>query len=247
MEEISLIKLGLNKNESKIYLTLLKKGQTTAGKLIKIMEFHRNIIYDNLEKLIDKGLVSFIIENNIRLFQANPPNSILDMIEKEQKKLNEKKEIGKGLVEDISKIMPKKEDLQEAKIYRGVNGLKVFFKDTLEEGKDYYVFGAPKESIYIMSSTFWENYNLKRENKKVTVKMIFNDDLREWSTKIKSKLTKIKFLPKKFDTLSETIIYGDKVGIIVWTDKPIVTLIKDKILSLAYKKYFNILWNEAKD
>ncbi|PIZ52458.1 hypothetical protein COY27_00490 [Candidatus Woesearchaeota archaeon CG_4_10_14_0_2_um_filter_33_13] len=245
MDKLALIKLGLNKNESKIYVVLLKKGQATAGELIKATEFHRNIVYDNLEKLIDKGLVSFIVENNRKLFQVNSPDSISQMVEKKQKELDEQKKIAEEVKNEVYKIVTERKVEQEATIYRGVKGLKVFFKDTLEEGKDYYVFGAPKESLEIMGSTFWENYNLKREKIKVGVKMIFNDDLREWSKKIQSKLTKVKFLSKKFDTLTETVVYGEKVGIIVWTEKPIVTLIKDINLAKAYKKYFKILWEEA--
>lgn len=247
MDELALIRLGLNKNESKIYITLLRQGQATAGELIKATEFHRNIVYDNLEKLIDKGLVSFIFEDNRKLFQVNPPDSISQMLEKKQKELDEKKGIAEQVKKEVNEIISITKVEQEAAIYRGVKGLKVFFKGTLEEGQDYYVFGAPKDSLDIMGPAFWENYNLKREKKKISVKMIFNDDLREWSKNIQSRMTKIRFLPKKFDTLTETVVYGEKVGIIVWTEKPIVTLIKDINLAKAYRKYFKILWKEAKE
>ncbi len=247
MEETNLLKIGLNRNEAKVYITLLKLGTATAGQLIKATEFHRNIVYDNLEKLTDRGLVTFILEGKKKLFRPAPPEMITQMMEKEQQELNERKHTAEVIKKEVEKISSHAKETQDATIFRGVNGLKVVFKDTLAKGKDYYVFGAPKSSLEIMGSTYWENYNLKRAEKKITIKMIFNDDLREWSNKIKSNLTQIRFLPKKFDSVTETIIYGSKVAIIVWTEKPIATLIHDTNLAKSYKQYFDLLWKQAKD
>ena len=62
MDAVDLEKLGLNRNEAKVYFGLLQTVNTTASDLVKHLGLHRNIIYDNLEKLIEKGLVSFVIE-----------------------------------------------------------------------------------------------------------------------------------------------------------------------------------------
>ncbi len=247
MDETNLLKLGLNKNEAKVYVTLLQLGTASAGQLIKATEFHRNIVYDNLEKLADRGLVTFIIEGKKKRFRPAPPEMITQMLEKEQQELNERKETAEIIKKEVERITSHAKEAQEATMFQGINGLKVLFKDTLTEGKEYYVFGAPKSSLGIMGSTYWENYNLKRAEEKIKIKMIFNDDLREWSYKIKSGLTHIRFLPKKFDSITETIIYGNKVAIIVWTQKPIATLIKDKHLATSYKHYFDLLWKQAED
>ena len=200
-----------------------------------------------LEKLIEKGLVSFIYEGKTRIFKANHMDSFAEFLEKEQDILNKKKEIAEKIKKSAKKYLSNKNQVQEATIFRGIKGIKTLFLDTLNEGKEYYVFGAPKASLDLMGSAFLENYNLKREQKKMIIKMIFNEDLRQWSKMIKSKLTEIKFLPKKFDSITETIIYNEKVAIIVWTENPIATLITDKNLSKAYKLYFKILWKEAKN
>lgn len=246
MDEMQFVKLGLNVNEAKVYVMLLKSGSTSAGKLIKATGFHRNIVYDNLEKLADKGLVTFIIEGKKKVFQAAAPEMITEMLEKEQEELNQRKKAAEILKREAAKIqgMPRKS--QEAAIFRGVNGLKSLFKDIASDGKDYFVLGAPKSSLEIMGDSFWRNHNLNMDEERVSIKMIFNNDLREWSKNIKSRITQIKFMPKKFDALSETIIYGDKVAIIVWTERPIATLIRDENLAKSYKQYFDILWKQAK-
>ena len=62
MEIENLVELGFNKNEAIVLLALLKVGKSDANQIIKATKFHKNIVYDNLEKLIDKGLITFIKE-----------------------------------------------------------------------------------------------------------------------------------------------------------------------------------------
>src|SRR3989338_8349569 len=52
MEFQELIKLGFNKNEAKVYLSLANLGKTNASQIIKDTKFHKNIVYDNQEKEI---------------------------------------------------------------------------------------------------------------------------------------------------------------------------------------------------
>lgn len=242
-----LLQLGLNNSEIKVYLILLQKKISTAGEVIKKTGLHRNIVYDNLERLIDRGLISYIIEGKVKHFQVEPVNAIEDMIDKEQEQVENKRKIAKDLEKELKKIDKKQLVQQEATVFRGINGMKALLKDTLtKKGQNYFVFGAPKASVEIMGEIFWKNYNVKRKEKNIVAKMVFNEELRQWSKIIINNITKIKFLSEKFDSLTETMIYGDKVAIIVWTDRPIATLIKDKNLAKSYKKYFEILWTKAK-
>ena len=57
--------VGLTGNEIKVYLALLELGSVTAGDILKKIELHRGAVYDTLDKLIDKGLVSYFIKNNV--------------------------------------------------------------------------------------------------------------------------------------------------------------------------------------
>ena len=42
-----------------------------------------------------------------------------------------------------------------------------------------------------------------------------------------------------------TIIRNDKVGILIWTEKPIGILIHNKAVVDSYEKFFEILWKTA--
>lgn len=245
MKQEDLMSLGFNKNEAKVYLSLLKFGKADAHKLIQDTKFHKNIVYDNLEKLIDKGLVSFIVEDGRKVFQISSPHMLIEFFEEKEKKILKEKEKAKNLAKEISKIAKTIKHKQEATILRGIKGIKAFYNDSLY-GSDYVVFGAPKESLNIMGETFWKNLNLKRKEKKIKVRMIFNPSIKDYGNKIKDKFTDIRYFKQDFEPLTETHVQDDKVGILIWTEEPILFLIKDKLIAKDYLKFFEDMWKKAK-
>lgn len=242
----NLIKLGFNRNEAKVYLSLIKFGKTSANQLIKDTRFHKNIVYDNLDKLINKGLVTYIIEENKRVYVASSPDMLIDFIDEDMKELDQKKEIAVKLAGEIEKRIKIISYKQEASIYRGQKGIRVYHNEIIKKGNNYLVFGAPKQSVDIMGDYFWENFQAKRMEKKIKVDMIFNLSLKYFGNKLLNKYTRIRYFDRYFEPLTQTDIHEDKVAIIVWSDVPVLFLIEDKEVAKSYKKYFYDMWKKAK-
>jgi sugar-specific transcriptional regulator TrmB len=245
MEIEDLMKLDFNRNEAKVYLALIKFGKADAKQIIKETKFHKNIVYDNLEKLIDKGLVSFILEGKKKVFQIASSDSLVNYFKEKEQEVKEKKEAAIKISKEINKIAKSLPTKQEATIYRGIKAIKSFYNETLNKG-DYVVFGAPQESVDIMGEIFWQNYNLKRAHNKITVKMIFNPSIRYHGKKLINKFTKIKYFERDFEPLTETLIQREEVAITVWTKEPILFLIQDKDVAASYKKFFEKMWKLAR-
>ena len=245
MKTEDLIELGFNKNETKVYLSLIKFKEADAHRIIQDTKFHKNIVYDNLDKLIEKGLVTYIIKEGKRMYKLASPNMLVEFFKEKEKEVQDKKEKAVKIAEEINKSKKEIKYEQEAMVYRGIKGIKSFYKETLE-GKDYVVFGGPRESVDIMGETFWKNYNLKRMEGKIKVRMIFNPSLRDYGNTIVNKYTFVKYFDKDFEPLTETHIQDNKVGIIVWTEEPVLFLIKDRNVAKSYLKYFEDMWKIAK-
>lgn len=245
MEVSDFIKLGMNKNEAKTYISLIKFRKADAHQIIQDTKFHKNIVYDNLEKLIDKGLVTFILEGKKKIFQLTSANAIIDNIEEKQKVLEQYKKKAVEISKEIEKSIKINPQKQEANIFRGINGIKSFYQETLKGG-EFVTFGGPQKSIEIMGETFWFNYDLKRAEKKIKARLIFNYSIKHHGEKIKNKLTEVKYFDKEFEPNTETHIQDDKVGIIVWSDEPVLFLIQNKLVAESYKKYFEKMWKQAK-
>jgi hypothetical protein len=76
--------------------------------------------------------------------------------------------------------------------------------------------------------------------------MIFHKSLRNWKTQMPKSIIELKFLNEPFEPLTETTIYGNKVAFVVWTEKPIVTIINNEHVANSYRQVFDILWRQAK-
>ena len=61
----NLVNLGLTEGEAKVYTALLGTGSSTVGPIVKASGVASSNIYDILERLIEKGLVSFIIKSKL--------------------------------------------------------------------------------------------------------------------------------------------------------------------------------------
>jgi sugar-specific transcriptional regulator TrmB len=242
----NLIALGLSKNEAITYLELCKLEQSTGGNLIKITGFHRNIVYDNLEKLINKGLISYIIENNRKIFIASPPDALKDFIEEEQKRINTQKKIATDIIKKITPLIGHGNNTHNAIIIRGTHALKQELKQIFNQKTNYISFGGPDRSTRIMGVHYWKNFSQKVIETKIRGRLIFNESLRDWAKIVKTKQQEIRFFEKEFEPLTQTIIYGITTLIIVWVDKPITTIIRSQEVSTSYKHYFEVLWKESK-
>ena len=230
MEELK--QAGLTENESKVYLALLDLGPSLAGQISRKTGLHRRTVYDTTEMLIKKGLIGYILKNNRRLFQASNPERILEIIKEKENVLMP---IIFGLKEKYSKTKEK----EETNFYKGKEGLKTVFEDQLNY-KEISILGAsPKAYETLMFYFKW--YDKIRKEKKIKARIISQ------TRKLKRiPLAQIKYLPEKYSNPVSVNIYGEKTAIILWAEKPIAIVIKDKEITNGYKKYFELMWKIAK-
>lgn len=237
-------KLGLSKSEATLYLSLLKLGSSEVQPLIEETGFYKANIYQSLERLYEKGIISKIIENGKRVYQIQKPDSLLELVKKKKDDLRNQEETAKELIKSIE---IKKSYVQEtAMVFRGIAGIKQIYAEIVNKKLDYLVLGSPKESEIIIPDYYWQNLHLKQKEYKIKAKMIFHKSLRNWKKQIPENIIELRFFDEKFEPLTETTIYGTKVAFVVWTENPIVTIINNEHLANSYKQIFNILWKIAK-
>ncbi len=240
-----LVKIGLTNNEVKVFLTLLGMGSTPAGDLIKKAELHRTAVYDILERLIEKGLVSYVMFGKIRHFEAVEPDQLLDYIERQKDELDDhRKEVEKLLPELILKRKLSKE-VQEATIFKGKKAIKTIAEDVLRTGKEMCVYGA-EGKLKKFFPIYYHHFHMKRLAKKISIKIIYCEKIRGQERHKELKKIEIKYLPNEFETPANTWVFGDKVAIIVWSEQPIATIIRSKEVAKAYRTNFDLLWGLAK-
>ena len=235
-------KLGLTRNESKVYTILLSLGSTTAGLIIKKTHLHRNIVYDNLEKLIHKGLVSFIITKGKKHFSTTKPEELVKYIENQKKKVKEKEDVLYNVLPGI--IKRRKEFLKpaEASIVKGKKGLKVVFDSVADATHELMIFSSGWGMKHYMKHYF-DQWHVKLAESKVKVRSVLNQKL----MKHQKYQYNERYLPQEMVMPTTIMIHGEKVINVIWQDDPILIIINSKKVAEAYTAYFKLLWKLGKN
>ncbi len=243
---IALERIGLTKNDRKVYLALLEIGSATVSDLVKKTGLHRSYIYDILDKLIDLGLVSFIIKNNKKYFNSENPERILKILENKECEIKEsEKEISKVLPELI-KTAKNSIEKQEARIFLGKEGIKSILEDILKTKQDFVGFGAEGKFKEIFK-WYFDNWQKRRVKTKINYKIIYNEKLRKKRPTKEQKLVEVRFLPEKYEFPATTIVYGNKVAIIIWDINPIGFVLESEKAVRSFLGYFDLLWKIGKE
>ncbi len=230
--------LGMTRNESKVYVALLKSTSAQAGRITKISGVHRRNVYDALERLIQKGLVSVINKGKHRIFVAESPDRILRIIE-------EKKILAEAEVPKLIELQKAGEYKQSARVYYGKGGLTTVFDDQVQKGKDVLVYGASTK-YFSMLKWYDIQHTKKRVRAGIKTKLIFNETDKREVKRHEQVNSQVKYLPKEYCGPAATNIYGDSVAIILWIEPPVAVIIENKELADTYRRYFNLLWQISK-
>jgi len=235
--------LGLTQNETKVYLTLLDIGTGQAGQLTEKSGIHRRNVYDSISRLMKKGLVSFVIVNNKKLFSPVNPKRFLEIIEEKKFELE-------SLKNDFGKIIPELElrtSLQEkhdVRFFKGVEGMKTVFEDIIRTGKDYIGYG-PGYQLEKILKHYFKHFVDKRIKSKIKIKLIYDEISRKLVKK--NQLSDIRYIPQQFSSHAALRIYGDKVALLLLSEEePLAIVIKNKEIADGYRKYFEVMWKAAK-
>ena len=239
--------LGLNKNEAKVYLSLLKLGKANAAQIVKSLGVHRNIVYDNLDKLLEKGLVSFINEGKKRMFIAENAEALLTFLESKKKKAEEELSKAKKLLPEINTLLETARPEQDVCLFRGVNAVKKALSRVFHE-KAYYWIGATNASIYTLGEDYWRMFNKRVDQLKIKEKILINTDF-IFSKKVllhTSKFREHRILPKELKQAVEIGLFGATVAIFVYSPNPIALVIEDKTVFDLFMNQIEFLWNISK-
>ena len=84
LKEEVLQNFGLTEAEVRLYIELLKIGEATATKVAKQTNTNRTFTYDRLKKLLDSGLISYVIKDNKKYFKAAEPSQLLSLLKEKE-------------------------------------------------------------------------------------------------------------------------------------------------------------------
>jgi sugar-specific transcriptional regulator TrmB len=241
MNQKSLEEAGLTSTEAKIYLALLEKGSSRAGQITRNTGVHRRSVYDAIERLIEKGLVSYIKTNNRNYYEAASPERLLELIKEKE---NHVKQILPEL-QLLGKLSEDKEQKKETLFFRGKQAIKTVYSDQINEGKEILIMGDDINVNEIVKYYF-PHFDKQRISKHIKVRMLFDESARKQAYLKKIPLADIRFIQNGNKSPVSINIYSNKVSIIMWEPNPKAILITEASLADSFRTYFELMWSMAK-
>lgn len=240
MKEDDLMEFGFSKNEAKVYLALVDLGSATGSSIAERSKVHRTNVYDAIERLIEKGLVSYVSKDKTRYFEVTDPKNLMNLLKSKEDQL---KRIMPELL--LSKQLSKKTEVQ---VSEGVISARNALMNLLNYKQDIFIFGVPKEAPKVLGDYLLERYHNERVKAKIFEKVIYNEDAIDRITQLKkTPLCEVKVLPKDFNSPMSINICGDEVFFALFSRDPcLIIQIKSKDVAEMYKKYFDLMWNISK-
>jgi sugar-specific transcriptional regulator TrmB len=239
MYEQQLKELGLTDNEVRIYLLLLKEGMLNPTEIAQKLGLHRGYVYDALERMQEKEVISVILKANKKHFQATSPENLIEL-------LKFKLENFEKIVPELIKLENLKKEETKVELHKGKRVYRVLLKDmiaTLKKNDEAYLVGIDEEVLITeVEPIYLKQYINTIKSKKIKEKII----IKTGGKKLKNTNLQYKELDERYIGKTAQIIYTDKVAIFILGVPYYLIIIENKDVAETYRKQFNLLWSIAK-
>jgi sugar-specific transcriptional regulator TrmB len=246
IQELS--QLGLTYGEARVYLSLLKIGSSKVGAIVRESHVSYSKIYDVLERLSMKGLVSHVTIGEVKHFNAVEPYRLQDYIQRKEEQLNTQKEIVDQIVPSLIKIANNKRRRNSAEIFVGDRGLRTAYEILLSDASKHEVlryFYPYDDEYHDIASPFYARLYQFQKSKQLEERGVSVIDFKKSNhyKQISSELgVKLRFV--HFPLPGTMDIFKDRLLIISWSSKTGILISSREIVD-HFKEYFDSVWNIA--
>lgn len=237
--------IGLTKGEAIVYRTLLEVGGGTTGIVVKHAGISSGKIYEILEKLIRKGLVSQILEGKIRHFYPTSPERLLSYLEEEKMRISLHERNVKEMLPLLNGMLVEKQAPLETVMYRGYKGIRNAIYDALasmKRGDEILAMGLTSEKREEFN-LLWKQFNEARVERGIHTRMLFTGKEGSLQKHFRSlPLTTIRAV--RGITPAAVDVFGIRTLIISY-EEPSCILITGEGIARSFRQFFETMWAVA--
>lgn len=236
--------LELTNNEQKVYEALLELRDSTKTPIVKTAGVTASKIYDLLNGLIRKGIVTSYKQEGVQHYVPVQAENLTPLFDEKIKELEKEKEQLKSYVEKrLNENTDKEPEVQVFKGWKGMKNAMRILAEDIGEGT-YYVLGmTPGENLekawihFPQISKIFDEKNIKRqvilrkEDKKSSDKFIKEHGKGLWKARYYKTPGPVEIgIGKNYSILN------------IVEENPTTILIKNKKTRDSYKAYFESIW-----
>ena len=240
MNKEILKELGLTNNEVDVYLTLLQTGSISVNTVAEKSGLHRQAVYDALDRLLEKGFVSFVVRNNKKYFQGINPEKIVGY-------LNEKEEKFKSILPELINLtkLPREDTFIE--VFKGKGIVRTVYRDIIKEFQkksgEILVTGTEEKKFLEEDKIALEQHIKRLHELKCAERLLIKEGD---TTFVEGPQTTYRWIAEQYFNPTPIFVYHNKLTIIIWGNPDYAIIIENKNLADTYRKQFNLLWKISK-
>jgi predicted transcriptional regulator len=232
--------LGLAANDAKVYQAIIELGTVGGGEISRKTGFHRNIVYESLDRLVARHLITKVYLNKITLFQLSDPKKLLYEI-------NQKAELAERVAAEIEARSNVKSGIV---VYDGEEGFRTFYKNNVartKPGNTFYVLGSLGDSWMTLMEPIFPWFVKQMRKKRIGIRSVAYEVNEKDNILIKSGIKiELRLMPKGYiQTPANTNFCGDYVWLQTGIPPYSVIDIYNPALAQSYKENFDLLWESA--
>ncbi len=234
--------LGFSDGETKTYLNVLETGPSTVIDITKKTRLSRQTIYNAIETLVEKGLMSTVTKGKKRYYIAEPPEKLYSYVKRKELEFRDK-------ASDIERAMPELNLLQggerpTVKVIEGKEGVHAYITDMefLQEKTCYEL-----TDLEALLSTLDKKdvQSLQEHLKKARTEFY---GIYSGAPAGKTAKSNRYFLPDSKGGFKSSIsVYGKKIDITTFQGKMYTILIESETLANTFRLLFDLALQGSKD
>jgi len=246
--------LNFTAKEIEVYLAILQKGKVSPTEVSKLTSIQRTTVYSISKELIKKGVISEDLGGASRYLVALPIQNLNDLVEKEEKQLEKKKQIINKAIKELKTVsksskysIPKITFIDEKGLNRYLmNRTKTWIKSAQEIDNIWWGF---QDHTFVENYEEWVNWFWSEANpKNQSVKLLSNKaPIEKKMAKKEYRRRHIKFWDDSNKFTSTTWIAGNYIILVTTNQKPhYLVEIHDANLAHNMREVFKGLWKKIK-
>lgn len=236
---------GLTPGEAQIYELLLNMGPSPAQIILKKTELKRGNVYNILDSLAKKGLVTLDEAGKKTVFKPVSPNALNDLMAKQEESTRQGKRQIEDVFENLRSLYALTQEKPVIRYFEGLEGIKAVTYDTLR-AKGLILSYIDSESVEALKGWNDSDYVKKRRDLGIKKRIIDRNSqvARDYYRAHTDSLTEVRLASSQvagFKTAMQ--VYNDSVSYVTLEQgKMIGVIIDDARIAALHRSMFESLW-----
>jgi sugar-specific transcriptional regulator TrmB len=234
--------LGLKRTKAKVYLAALEIGVGSAQRIAERAKVPRTTAHEVLTELVARGLVSYSSEGRRRIYSAEPPTKLRDLLVDQTRKLE-------ALLPELAAVFHTVEARPRMRFYEGEAGMRTVLDDTLTTpDKKLFSILSVVDLFTIPGRSTMLDYVRRRVQAGIKLRVIRSlaKDIAELWPSSQRELRELRYAPAGMVFPLTVYVYGHKVGFIGTERESFGVILESAELAQTMKNLMEVFWSVSR-